>query len=43
VANVPQIFIIDAQGNIVYNHQGYQRGDEKKLEAVVAKLIAGKK
>jgi|WetSurMetagenome_2_1015567.scaffolds.fasta_scaffold05725_4 cytochrome c biogenesis protein CcmG, thiol:disulfide interchange protein DsbE len=43
VANVPQIFIIDAQGNIVYNHQGYQKGDEKKVEAIVAKLIGDKK
>ena len=43
VANVPQIFIIDAQGNIVHNHQGYQRGDEKKVEAIVAKLIGDKK
>jgi cytochrome c biogenesis protein CcmG/thiol:disulfide interchange protein DsbE len=43
IANVPQIFVIDARGNIAYTHQGYQKGDEKKVEAVVAELIAGKK
>jgi cytochrome c biogenesis protein CcmG/thiol:disulfide interchange protein DsbE len=43
IANVPQIFVIDAQGNIAYAHQGYQKGDEKKVEAVVAKLIGQKK
>ena len=43
VAKVPQLFVVDAAGTIVYNHQGYQRGDEKKVEAVVARLIGDKK
>jgi cytochrome c biogenesis protein CcmG, thiol:disulfide interchange protein DsbE len=42
VANVPQLFIIDARGAIVYSHQGYQKGDEKKVDALIAKLLAEK-
>jgi cytochrome c biogenesis protein CcmG/thiol:disulfide interchange protein DsbE len=43
VVNVPQLFVVDAAGTIVYNHQGYQRGDEKKVEAIVARLVGDKK
>jgi peroxiredoxin len=43
VANVPHLFILDARGGIVYSHQGYRKGDEKKVEAVVANLIKGAK
>ncbi len=43
VPNVPQLFVLDENGAIVYNHQGYQKGDEKKTEAVLVKLLADKK
>jgi peroxiredoxin len=43
VANVPQLFVIDAKGTIVYNHQGYQKGDEKKVEAIIVQQTGDKK
>lgn len=38
---VPQTFLIDAEGNIVYTHSGYNPGDEIELEDKIAAL-AGK-
>ncbi len=38
---IPQTFVIDAEGNIVYQHEGYTPGDEYELENVIKKL-AGK-
>jgi cytochrome c biogenesis protein CcmG, thiol:disulfide interchange protein DsbE len=38
-ANVPELFIIDKEGMIVYHHSGYQKGDEKKVDETVAKLL----
>jgi len=38
---VPQTFLIDAEGNIVYTHSGYNPGDEIELEDKIAEL-AGK-
>ncbi|MBN1129067.1 MAG: TlpA family protein disulfide reductase [Chitinispirillaceae bacterium] len=40
VSNVPQLFVLDAQGNIVYTHQGFQKGDEKKVEKIIAALLS---
>ncbi len=39
--SVPQTFLIDAEGNIVYTHSGYNPGDEIELEDKIAAL-AGK-
>jgi len=43
VTNVPQLFILDARGMIVYNHLGYRKGDEKNVEKIVSGLVAEKK
>ena len=38
---IPQTFVVDATGNIVYQHEGYTPGDEYELEKVL-KNLAGK-
>ena len=38
---IPQTFVVDASGNIVYQHEGYTPGDEYELEKVL-KELAGK-
>ncbi|HUR30364.1 MAG TPA: TlpA disulfide reductase family protein [Saprospiraceae bacterium] len=38
---IPQTFVVDAEGNIVYQHEGYTPGDEYELEKVL-KGLAGK-
>ena len=38
---VPQTFLVDQEGNIVYTHSGYNPGDELELEEKIAEL-AGK-
>jgi len=40
--SVPQTFLIDTEGNIVYSHTGYVSGDEYELEDEI-KAIAKKK
>lgn len=35
---IPQTFLIDVNGNIVWDHNGYVPGDEAELEDVIAKL-----
>jgi len=34
---IPQTFVLDKKGNIVYSHNGYNPGDEVELEEIVAK------
>ncbi len=36
--NPPQTYIIDGEGNIVYDHNGYTPGDEEDLEDKLAEL-----
>lgn len=31
--------IIDAQGRILFVHNGYEKGDEKRLEAEMKKVL----
>ena len=38
---IPQTFLLDQNGNIVYEHNGYKSGDEVELEDHIAEL-AGK-
>ena len=38
---IPQTFVLDKEGNIVYSHSGYVPGDEYELEDVL-KGLAGK-
>lgn len=37
--SVPQTFVVDAQGNIVYSHNGYNPGDEFELEKKLKSLL----
>lgn len=36
---IPQTFLLDAKGNIVYTHNGYNPGDEFELEDEIKKLV----
>lgn len=38
VNNPPHTFLVDGKGNIVYEHNGYAPGDEKKLFKEIQKL-----
>ncbi len=38
---IPQTFVIDGEGHIVYQHEGYTPGDEYELEKIL-KQLAGK-
>jgi len=35
---IPQTFLLDAEGNIAWTHNGYNPGDEDELEEEIAKL-----
>ncbi len=35
---IPQTFVVDTEGNIVYTHNGYKPGDEYELEEVLEGL-----
>ena len=37
VQTIPHLFIIDIQGNVVYNHAGYTDGDEQKVGMLIMK------
>ena len=41
VNNVPHTFLIDGEGNIVWQHNSYQPGDEQELYELVEKLASG--
>lgn len=43
VNNVPHTFLIDGEGNIVWQHNSYQPGDEDELYELVLKLANGEK
>ena len=36
---IPQTFLLDENGNIVYEHNGYKPGDEIELEDHIAELV----
>lgn len=36
---MPYTVIIDKNGNIVYSHLGYMKGDEKKVETLIVDLL----
>lgn len=42
VNNVPHTFLIDGNGNIVWQHNNYTPGDEEELYAKIKELKAGK-
>jgi peroxiredoxin len=37
---IPQTFVIDKDGNIIYQHEGYTPGDEFELEKVIKEAAA---
>lgn len=39
---VPQTFVLDQEGNIVYDHAGYTPGDEYELEDLIKELAQKK-
>lgn len=41
VQTIPHTYVIDKQGKIVYSHNGYLAGDEKKLEEKLRDLAKG--
>lgn len=41
VNTVPHTFLVDGSGNIVWQHNSYQLGDEDELYELVKKLAAG--
>ncbi len=43
VNEVPQTFVLDRTGKIVYQHIGYSKGDELELEKELQKLFKGSK
>ena len=43
VNNVPHTFLVDGSGNIVWQHNSYNEGDEDKLFEVVKKVAKGEK
>ena len=42
VTNIPRTFIVAPDGEIIYDHTGYQRGDEKHYEEVIEKWLSSK-
>lgn len=41
VNDIPHTFLLDGEGNIVWEHQSYVPGDEKKLYELIKKVKAG--
>lgn len=42
VQSVPHTFVVSGDGTILYNHSGYSKGDEKKVEEIIqSRLKAG--
>ena len=39
VNNVPFTFILDGEGNIVYEHNNYAEGDEDEMYAIILELV----
>ena len=42
VNNVPHTFLVDGNGNVVWQHNSYNEGDEYELFELVKKLSEGK-
>ena len=43
VNNIPHLFLVDKNGNIVWDHNSYMPGDEEHLHELLVKLAAGEK
>lgn len=42
VTSIPRSFILEPGGNIIYDHTGYQRGDEKEFEKIITEWLEKK-
>ena len=40
VQNIPHTFVLNKKGEIVYDHAGYRKGDEKRLDSFLEKLLS---
>jgi peroxiredoxin len=40
VSGIPQVFVVDAQGQIVYTHGGYRGGVEHNLKLILEELLS---
>jgi len=40
ITSIPRTFIVNKNGEIVYEHTGYRRGDEKHLEEELLKILS---
>ncbi len=36
---VPHTYVLDKNGNIVFSHSGYKKGDEKEVEKIIVELL----
>lgn len=36
---IPETFIIDKEGNIIFRHRGYKEGDEQEIEEMLEELL----
>ena len=36
---IPETYIIDTEGNIIYRHRGYKKGDEQEIEEKLEELF----
>jgi peroxiredoxin len=41
IVNIPHTFVLDGNGNIVWQHAGYSPGDEDYLYEIIQKVAAG--
>lgn len=39
VSDPPHVFVVDGQGNVVWNHQGYVEGSEEEIYEAVKKAL----
>ncbi len=42
VLTIPQLFILDKEGNIIYKHKGYKKGDENDIKEKLRELLPEK-
>ena len=43
IRSIPQIYIVDADGAVIYEHAGYSPGDEEKVRKVLENSAGGAK
>jgi len=43
ITNIPRTIVVDQDGTIIYDHTGYQRGDEKHYEEIIIEWLEKQK